>query len=825
MRLGMLAVTFTLLACGPPTTAVPESPSSPEQPAPEQPAPQPAAAQPTASADAEPAAEPAAKPQPTADAEDLREVRPVPVDPQAFEHVDPTAKQRDEAGDKVGCGKAYLDRYKADPTAANAGQLLFNAAACLEAGGTIGLAIQSRRILVSKHPKSRFVADALLANAAALSRIAYFREAAEAYEQLAARFAKRREVARALTTAVRYRLGVGDGDKAVKDAELFARLFARKQPRETAEIYLAAAAAYRDPADRRKLIRHLRGFLKRFARRAGPALELQARVRLGIALWQSACPVREIERGLCAVRVRRKAGAIYCTAKPRVELVMKPRAAGGAGDAQKMLARALRLAQKLAPGQRSVDTAYWAAAAQFYIAEAELERYLAVRLEPPPAGATMKEQNAHLGKAVPVFMREAQKLGTSAAARYAAVMKLGDGALLWGIAARARMARSRLWFEEQLLGMPIPDALLRTGYADDVRDAYCNALEERLAPARKRAQQTLEACVQLASAAGVHDDWTRWCDDQLSAMMLTRAPIEEIYVQPDQIPTPTAMSRAEATKATRADPKAIPPRLAQASYLLDDLRAETDFRKRRRIAANLSRHLSSALAIDPKNERALALFAAYFLVRAADDDNSRLLARLLLDEARARNPKSALVANARGVALASRGRLGAAAGAFREAVGYDGTLRAARLNAGSVALTMRKPDEALGHFDAVLAAAPGQYDALVGRAVALRLKNDLPGAEAALRKAYKLAARRSEAPYALALLLVNHPPDTDAGLIQVYQTSLTWFDRALAGSVAPAQRKEIADRRKQAADILQFLRDTEKLNEQAEKNRNKKKTP
>jgi Flp pilus assembly protein TadD len=157
------------------------------------------------------------------------------------------------------------------------------------------------------------------------------------------------------------------------------------------------------------------------------------------------------------------------------------------------------------------------------------------------------------------------------------------------------------------------------------------------------------------------------------------------------------------------------------------------------------------------------------------------LAESALNNARKLDEKDAGILNSLGLLAMRRDDVAAARGYFEEATRLDSGLAAAWANLGAVALSYRdyalaeqaygkavlldgsrwdthlargwaleglkKPKEARGEYEKVLALKPGQEDALYGRAVALKAEGDLPGAMQAFKAYVGLpkAARAKEA--------------------------------------------------------------------------------
>jgi tetratricopeptide (TPR) repeat protein len=151
----------------------------------------------------------------------------------------------------------------------------------------------------------------------------------------------------------------------------------------------------------------------------------------------------------------------------------------------------------------------------------------------------------------------------------------------------------------------------------------------------------------------------------------------------------------------------------------------------------------------------------------ADRGRSRL-AESALNNARKLDPNDPGILNSLGLLALQRDDLDAARADFAEAIRLDPSFAPAWANLGALALRyrdyaaaekacakaveldearwqtrlarawalegLRKPAEARAEYEKVLAAQPGQEDALYGRALALKSEGDLPGASAAFKQ-------------------------------------------------------------------------------------------
>ncbi len=192
---------------------------------------------------------------------------------------------------------------------------------------------------------------------------------------------------------------------------------------------------------------------------------------------------------------------------------------------------------------------------------------------------------------------------------------------------------------------------------------------------------------------------------------------------------------------------------------------------------------------------------AFRTLAAIESDRGRArLAESALNNARKLDPDDPGILNSLGLLALRRDDLAAARADFEEAVRLDPSFAPGWANLGALALRyrdypaaerasanaleldparwqtrlarawalegLRKPAEARAEYEKVLAAEPGQEDALYGRALALKAEGDLQGASAAFRRYMALshAAHVKEAQVQLAAidLRLRNAPATPA---------------------------------------------------------------
>jgi tetratricopeptide (TPR) repeat protein len=182
----------------------------------------------------------------------------------------------------------------------------------------------------------------------------------------------------------------------------------------------------------------------------------------------------------------------------------------------------------------------------------------------------------------------------------------------------------------------------------------------------------------------------------------------------------------------------------------------TDDPKRGTLRDEITRSLTSALAIDSDSAKAyLALAVLYF--DGSDRNRNRLdLARLVLDEAKRLDPKNPAIQNAFGTLAVRRKQTNVAVALFQAAAGdLD-----ASFNLALLSLSIRKWDAARQ----LLAKVTPTYDSAIALAVALRGAKRFVDAEGEYARAIRIDARRPDAYFNLGLLYMHHIASAAADL-------------------------------------------------------------
>lgn len=206
--------------------------------------------------------------------------------------------------------------------------------------------------------------------------------------------------------------------------------------------------------------------------------------------------------------------------------------------------------------------------------------------------------------------------------------------------------------------------------------------------------------------------------------------------------------------AIKANGKLVAARINLASLAIEKMRTIENVKDSRwkALEDDAKQNLSNALGVDAENVEAYTAYALLYMEGSSANKNRLLLAKLLLDEGKQRNPKFPPLLNAYGLYFMHRGSLNEALASFNQAVEGDPSFVEARVNAGLLTLGFRKYDSAKELFSKAVELQNKHYDAVIGLGIALRGLKDFDGSEAQYKKARDIDPRRSDSYYNLGVL-------------------------------------------------------------------------
>jgi TolA-binding protein len=163
-------------------------------------------------------------------------------------------------------------------------EILYNAAKAFQASRLIAKSIAVRRILIDPTynlDKTELARKAVYEIGGNYQAIAVYDEAANWYEKFARENKDMEKAPDALSDAVALRLGLGQEDQAIKDADLFNKNYGRKNAAQTAQIAFAIGAHYIEREDWDQARKRLSSAMSLIDRNATPDIQIQAHAMLG----------------------------------------------------------------------------------------------------------------------------------------------------------------------------------------------------------------------------------------------------------------------------------------------------------------------------------------------------------------------------------------------------------------------------------------------------------------------------------------------------------------------------------------------------------------
>ena len=331
----------------------------------------------------------------------------------------------------------------------------------------------------------------------------FYEKAAQKYETFAEKYSGEAEARSVLALAVVLRSSLGQIDEAVKNAELFARLYGKKKPEEAARLVFMAARGYGEQQQWKKAVAHYKKYLKNFSKTGPRHLSAAANAEIAAAL---------------------------------LELLSFKDARAYAQAATKAYGKMLQKSEKAALREAG-------ARAHFILGEIEYHAFSKIKL-PDYKGTFSKNKPGDIEKQLKKWVKDklqkAQEkkaaLINKAAKHYKAAEDIPS--TRWGIAALARQAQMHMELYQQgrLIWDRISDkvgfALGEKGTKADMDDTF-SLWEDPLVIHRKKAADGFELCVKQAMEARLGSPWAGECADNLGKLDPEgHPPLAEIMAAP-----------------------------------------------------------------------------------------------------------------------------------------------------------------------------------------------------------------------------------------------------------------------------------------------------
>ncbi len=346
----------------------------------------------------------------------------------------------------------YVRIYRRHAECGEMDEMLYNAAINFEAAHLLGRAIQVRSVLIDRYPESQLSKKAIYLIGQNFQALAYYEQAAKYYEQFARKFPGENgsncsaddkaagicpNAIEGLEQATFFRIGLGDDAAAMEDAELFAKNYRRKLPRQTSQVMFSIGSIYERQKRYPQVIGHYQDYLKQYSKVGLPHQVIEANTAIGRAYWELN---------------RKKEAKKYFQAAVRGWSSGAPKRIRGLNDTSKET--------KVAYIGDALDAA---AEAQFYLAEYEFADFEKVAFPKYTGGKSMAKVKKWSDTEFKKWVKKKQGVLRSAEVEYAKVAKMSveaDGVKMqsapWQIAAASRTGEMYRSFVDEFRDAPIP---------------------------------------------------------------------------------------------------------------------------------------------------------------------------------------------------------------------------------------------------------------------------------------------------------------------------------------------------------------------------------
>lgn len=404
---------------------------------------------------------------------------------------------------------AYLDMWKKyseaaceakQPACERAEEVLYNSAKAFQAARLIAKSIAVRRILID--PKyhlenTELAKKAVYEIGGNYQAIAVYDEAANWYERYAAANGKADKAAEALQDATVIRLGLGQEDQAIKDADNFAKQFGTSKPAQAAAIAFAIGAHYIDREDWGEARKRLSGAMGQIDRNATVDVQIQAHAMLG----------RVFVKLNSASQASTEYGKVRDAFKNPAAVIKKVQETSG-GD-NRRIAKVLT-----AVGE-----------AMFFFAEQKRKDVDKIRFPEYKGAGTREDVLKHVNGKVADWVKKKRPAIEEAEKEYLKVVKLEpEPPPKWVIAAGSRVGQMWGKFVAEFRAAPIPKEWKGHGVVpgttdltyDELRGEYYSKLDEASEPQKQQAKGAFKTCLNYSVKYQFFDEYSRKCEEWLS---------------------------------------------------------------------------------------------------------------------------------------------------------------------------------------------------------------------------------------------------------------------------------------------------------------------
>lgn len=452
--------------------------------------------------------------------------------------------------------RALVDIVRNHRNCGRLDEMLYNAAINYDAANLLGRAMRVRERMVQLflERNSPWAQRALYRLAGNYHAIQVFGRAADLYEQYAeyvnthrrealeaARQAAEQthatpedpiaQAADALRQATLFRIGLGEEDRALGNAQKFARFFGNdaQRRRDVANVVFSIGQIYADRVARLKrqsgdrnerereirsawgeVVRHYSSYMRTYANQGTVDQQIQGAVALGRGYWNQGDTRQATTYFQQAVTAW---GTSSGEGQPSSgERRIREQLGDAAGDAV----------------EKSKDAV---AEAKFYLAELLYNRFMGARLPAYSGGGNRRSFDTWTTRQLTPYVTARRATLEEATTKYREVIELHVPN--WEIAAFARLADMFHQFARTIREAPVAPDIQRNA---DLLDAYNVLRDETTQPFIENAKAGFQRCIQRSTAVHWFNEWSQLCERSLNVIDRLNFPLaDEVRVEPNLV--------------------------------------------------------------------------------------------------------------------------------------------------------------------------------------------------------------------------------------------------------------------------------------------------
>ena len=382
------------------------------------------------------------------------------------------------------------------PSCERMDQVLTNAARAFQAARFVAKAIATRKLLVDPRynlDRTELARKAVYEIGANYQAIAVYDEAASWYERFARESPRLDHAAEAQEDAVILRLGLGQEEQAMKDAELFERTYGSQKPALSAQIAFAVGAHDIEREDFAAGAKRLSAAMRAIDKSASIDVQIQAHALLGRALSKAGGATgaaAEFERVRAAFK--------------DPEAVVKRINAADENERQRRIGKVLT-----AVGE-----------AKFFFAEQKRRAADRIRFPEYKGSGNRADVLAHINTKVADWIKRKRPLIEEAEKAYLEILNLPIAPPpRWSIASGARVGQMWGKFVAEFRAAPVPKEWKQTGPSpfgdlrwEEILGEYIDSIDRASEPFKLRAKQAFVSCIDYSVKYQFSDEQSRGCE-------------------------------------------------------------------------------------------------------------------------------------------------------------------------------------------------------------------------------------------------------------------------------------------------------------------------